>query len=325
MNTRRVGASGLVVSEIALGSWLNFGATSDVSETTKVIEQAYDLGINFFDTADVYSTGHAEEVLGRALRPIPRHQLVIATKCFFPMSERPNDRGLSRKHVFESVDASLIRLETDYLDLHQCHRFDPDTPVAETVRAYDDLIRMGKVLYWGVSEWSAEQIAQACEIADQMGSRRPISNQPGYSIMRRDIEGAALPECKRLGLGQFVFSPLAQGTLTGKYCGGVIPKDSRAADASRGKFMGRYLEVEKLDKIESLIPIADELGITLPQLALAWCLRDSGISSVIVGATKPEQLDENCKASGVTLPAEVVERIDQIFPAPPTRGRDPEY
>ena len=313
MNFRRVGASGLEVSEIALGSWLNFGSSADTTDTMKVIEHAYDLGINFFDTADVYSTGHAEEILVRALRPIPRHQLVIATKCYFPMSDRPNDRGLSRKHIFESVDASLNRLETDYLDIHQCHRFDRETPLAETVRAYDDLIRMGKLLYWGVSQWSADQIVEVCELADQMGACRPISNQPGYSIMRRSVERAVLPECKRLGIGQFVFSPLGQGVLTGKYCGGAMPEASRAADAFRGRFMGRYLAAAELDKVESLIPLADELDITLGQLALAWCLRDSGISSLIVGATAPEQLDENCSASGLTLPKEVIEKINQTF------------
>ena len=314
MNTRRVGASGLEVSEFALGSWLNFGSSADAADMIKVIEHAYDLGINFFDTADVYSNGRAEEVLGRTLRPIPRHQLVIATKCFFPMSDRPNDRGLSRKHIFESVDASLNRLEMDYIDIHQCHRFDTETPIAETVRAYDDLIRMGKVLYWGVSEWSAEQIALACEVADQMGACRPISNQPGYSIMRRSLEQTVLPECKRLGIGQFVFSPLGQGVLTGKYCGGAMPEGSRATDAGSSRFMGRYLAAEELDKVESLIPLAEDLGITLPQLALAWCLRESGLASVILGATKPEQLDENCKASDITLPPEVLERNEQIFP-----------
>ena len=313
MNYRRVGTSGLEVSEIALGSWLNFGSSSDVADTTKVIEHAYDLGINFFDTADVYSTGHAEELLGRALRPIPRHQLVIATKCYFPMSDRPNDRGLSRKHIFESVDASLNRLETDYLDIHQCHRFDSTTPLAETVRAYDDLIRMGKLLYWGVSQWSADQIAEACVVADQMGARRPISNQPGYSIMRRGVERTIFPACKRLGIGQFVFSPLGQGVLTGKYCGGAMPEGSRATDASRGRFMGRYLAAEELDRVESLIPLVQDLDMTLAQMALAWCLRDSGISSLIVGATKPEQLDENCGASGIRVPEDVIEKINQTF------------
>lgn len=313
METRRVGNSGLKVSEVALGSWLTFGSSVDISDSTKVIESAYDVGINFFDTADVYATGAAEEVLGRSLRAIPRHHLVIATKCFFPMSDRPNDSGLSRKHIFESVHASLGRLNTDYVDIHQCHRPDPDTPIAETVRAYDDLIRMGKVLYWGVSEWSVEAIVEACTIADATGAPRPISNQPNYSIMRRGIEESILPESKRLGLGQIVFSPLAQGVLTGKYCGGAMPSGSRATDQKHGRFMGRYLQDEALARVESLIPIADGLGITMSQLALAWCLREPGISSVIVGATDPAQLDENSRASGVVLPEEVVRRIDKTF------------
>ena len=316
MHTRRVGNSGLEVTEVALGSWLTFGSAVDAPESSKVIEAAYDLGINFFDTADVYATGAAEEVLGQSLRSIPRHQLVIATKCFFPMSEHPNDRGLSRKHVFESVDGSLRRLATDYLDLHQCHRFDPDTPLAETVRAYGDLIQMGKVLYWGVSEWSGEQIREACEIADTLGTPRPISNQPNYSIMRRNIERFVLPECKELGIGQVVFSPLAQGVLTGKYCGGEMPSGSRATDAKHGRFMGRYLDDAQLSKVALLTPLADELGITMSQLALAWCLRDPGITSVIVGATHPGQLEENAKASGVELPADVLSRIDEIFDLP---------
>ncbi len=317
MEFRRVGNSGLEVSEISLGSWLTFGSSVDVADSAKVIEAAYELGINFFDTADVYATGAAEEVLGRTLRAIPRHHLVIGTKCFFPMSERPNDHGLSRKHLFESVEGSLSRLETDYLDIHQCHRPDPNTPVAETVRAYDDLIRAGKVLYWGVSDWTAEQIAEACRIADDLRAPRPISNQPNYSIMRRGIEADVLPESKRLGLGQIAFSPLAQGVLTGKYCGGEMPEGSRATDTRHGRFMGRYLETRELARVERLLPLADGLGISMSQLALAWCLREPGISSVIVGATNPEQLAENCQAAGQQLPDEVVSKIDETFPPSP--------
>jgi aryl-alcohol dehydrogenase-like predicted oxidoreductase len=313
MENRRIGNSGLEVTELALGSWLTFGSAVDVPESAKVIESAYDLGISFFDTADVYATGAAEEVLGQTLRNIPRHHLVIATKCFFAMSDRPNDKGLSRKHVFESVHGSLKRLGTDYIDIHQCHRYDSDTPVSETVRAYDDLIRMGKVLYWGVSEWSAAQIQEACDAADAIGAPRPISNQPNYSIMRRGIEDGVLSTSKSLGLGQIVFSPLAQGVLTGKYCGGAMPSGSRATDQKHGRFMGRYLEAAELAKVECLIPVADGLGISMSQLALAWCLRDRGVASVIVGATRPEQLEENCKASGVTLPQEAIDRINTTF------------
>ncbi len=315
MEMRQLGRSGLRVSEIALGSWLTLGASVDLSQSTNLVEHAYDIGINFFDTADVYARGAAEEFLGKALRPYPRNQFVLASKCFFPMSDEANDRGLSRKHIFESVEASLNRLGTDYFDLHQCHRFDPDTPVEETVRAYEDLIRQGKVLYWGVSEWSAEQIAQACRIADDCGGFRPVSNQPNYSIMRRGIEQSVLPECRRLGLGQIVFSPLAQGVLSGKYCGGARPKGSRAVDGTYGHFMERYLEKSELEKVAALIPLAEQQGLSLAQLALAWCLRDPGLSSVIVGATRSAQLDENCAASGVELPDAVIAAIERIFPA----------
>ena len=227
--------------------------------------------------------------------------MVIATKCFFPMSERPNDRGLSRKHVVESVEASLRRLRTDYIDLHQCHRADPDTPMDETVRAYEDLIRQGKLLHWGVSEWNAAQIVEACRSADAHGAYRPISNQPQYNLLRRQIKREVLPVCRREGLGQIVFSPLAQGVLTGKYSGGSLPRDSRAADSFRNQFMGDFLRPENLAKVDAWRPVAATLGISLAQLAIAWCLRDPGVSSVLVGATQITQLEENLAASGLGL------------------------
>jgi voltage-dependent potassium channel beta subunit len=316
MESRRVGQSGLRVSEIGLGSWLTIGSKIDPNEAQRLIEVAFDLGIDFFDTADVYAQGAAEEALGRALRTFPRAHLVVATKCFFPVSERPNDRGLSRKHVFESVDASLRRLGTDYVDLHQCHRADPDTPMEETVRAYEDLIRQGKVLYWGVSEWRAEQIARACRIADATGGFRPISNQPNYSIMRRGIEREVLPVSRREGLGQLVFSPLGQGVLTGKYAGGARPDGSRATDPKRNLWMDAYLEADALDRVEQLRPLARAEGLSLAQLALAWCLRDSALSSVIVGASSAGQLEENVKASGCALSDETLNAIDALFPGP---------
>jgi aryl-alcohol dehydrogenase-like predicted oxidoreductase len=241
---------------------------------------------------------------------------VIATKAFFPMSERPNDRGLSRKHLIESVEASLRRLGTDYLDLHQCHRADPETPLEEMVCAYEDLIRQGKLLYWGVSEWRAEQIVEACRIADLRCAYRPISNQPQYSIMRRQLERSVLPVCERNGVGQVVFSPLGQGVLSGKYCGGKRPVDSRAADDKRNVFMNAYLEPAELAKVDRLVPLADELGISLPQLALAWCLRQPSVACAIVGVTKLSQLQDDVAASGLKLPAETLERIDAAF-APP--------
>jgi voltage-dependent potassium channel beta subunit len=316
MEYRRVGRSGLQVSEIGLGSWLTLGSAVARERSADLVKLAFDLGVNFFDTADVYANGAAEESLGRALRNLPRRHLVIASKCYFAMSERPNDSGLSRKHVVESVEASLRRLGTDYLDLHQCHRYDPTVPVAETVRAYEDLIRQGKLLYWGVSLWTGAQIREACEAADHSGGYRPISNQPGYSILRRDIEHEVLPTSSELGLGQLAFSPLAQGALTGKYAGGERPPGSRAADPERNRWMNDVLTDAALARVQRLAPVADGLGISLAQLALAWCLRRPEVASVIVGATQPEQLEENCKASALRLPLETMARIDEIAPAP---------
>jgi len=315
MEYRDLGRSGVQVSSVSLGSWLTFGSRIEVAETARLIQQAYDLGVNFFDTADVYARGASEEAVGEALRGIPRPYVVIATKCFFPMSDRPNDRGLSRKHVVESVEASLRRLRTDYLDLHQCHRADPTTPIEETVRAYEDLIRQGKVLYWGVSEWRGAQIVDACRIADRRNAYAPISNQPQYSLLRRELEREVLPVCEREGLGQVVFSPLAQGALTGKYSGGAKPSDSRAADDERNQFMGDYLRPDVLARVDALAPIARELELSMAQLALAWCLRQPGVSSVIVGVTKESQLRDNVSASGVVLPGDVLARLDELFPA----------
>jgi voltage-dependent potassium channel beta subunit len=315
MQHRRLGRSGLRVSEVGLGSWLTFGSSVDREATREIVHAAFDLGIDFFDTADVYANGAGEEALGHALRGIPRQSVVIATKAFFPMSERPNDRGLSRKHLFESVEGSLRRLGTDYLDLHQCHRMDPETPIEETVCAYEDLIRAGKILYWGVSEWGAAQIVDACRIADARRAYRPISNQPQYSILRRQAEAQVLPACEREGLGLVVFSPLAQGVLTGKYAGGARPAGSRAADSFRNQFMRAYLEPAVLAKVDALGALAAELGVTLAQLALAWCLRIPAVASAIVGATSAAQLEENAKASGLRLSDEIAARIDALSPA----------
>lgn len=315
MEYRQLGRSGLRVSEISLGSWLTFGATVDVPATRGIVHAALDAGIQCFDTADVYATGAAEEALRVALDGVPRHQLVIATKAFFPMSEDPNDRGLSRKHLFESVHASLRRLGTDYLDLHQCHRADETVPIEETVRAYEDLIRQGKVLYWGVSEWDDRQIAAALHGADRCGAYRPISSQPQYSILRRGIERRVLPLCAREGIGQIVWSPLAQGVLTGKYEPGERPTGTRAADPFQSRFMEAFLTDDVLGRVERLRPLAADVGLTMAQLALAWCLRHEGVASVIVGATRPEQLAETTRASGVRLPEDVIEAIDTIFPA----------
>jgi voltage-dependent potassium channel beta subunit len=314
MRTRALGQSGLRVSEVSLGSWLTLGTRVDYTETARLVHRAFDLGVNFFDSADVYQDGEAEQALGKAVADIPRHHVVLGTKCFFPMSERPNDRGLSRKHLFESVEGSLRRLGTDYLDLHQCHRADPDVPLEETVRAYEDLIRQGKILYWGVSHWSASQISESCALADRFGGYRPISNQPEYSILARDIETNILGTSSREGLSQIVFSPLAQGALTGKYSGGKIPERSRANDPKRNRWMGSVLNESVLQHIDQLRPLTEQLGISMAQLALAWCLRIPDVASVIVGATRIEQLEDNVKAVGVELPPEMLSEIDALFP-----------
>ena len=315
MRTRALGRSGLQVSEVALGSWLTLGTRVDYTETARLVHCAFDLGINLFDSADVYQDGEAEQALGRAIASLPRQSVVLATKCFFPMSERPNDRGLSRKHIVASVEGSLRRLGTDFLDLHQCHRFDPTTPLEETVRAYEDLIRQGKVLHWGVSHWTGEQISDACAVADRIGAYRPVSNQPEYSMLAREIEDDLLAKSERQGLSQIVFSPLGQGALTGKYSGGRVPERSRANDPKRNRWMGDTLDAERLARIDQLQPFADELGISRAQLALAWCLRKPAIASVIVGATRLEQLEENVKSVGVIVPPEIERGIDKIFPA----------
>lgn len=315
MKYRHLGRSGLRVSEVSLGSWLTFGSAVDARASKGLVRRAYDLGVNLFDTADVYASGAAEEALRDAIDGLPRPYLVIATKAFFPMSDRPNDRGLSRKHLVESVEASLRRLGTDYIDLHQCHRADPATPMEETVRAYEDLVRQGKILYWGVSEWRAEEIAEACRLADVHGAYRPVSNQPQYSIVRRGIERSVMPASERYGLGQIVWSPLAQGVLTGKYAGAKRPEGTRAADPDRSGFMQPLLQPEVLDRVEKLRPLAARAGQTLAELALAWCLRRENVASVIVGATREAQLEENVRASGVRLPADVLDAIDELFPA----------
>jgi voltage-dependent potassium channel beta subunit len=314
MQYRSLGRSGLRVSEISLGSWLTYGATVDVAAASRIVACALELGINLFDTADVYANGAAEESLREALRGVARHKVVIATKAFFPMSDDVNDRGLSRKHLFESVEASLRRLGTDYVDLHQCHRADDSVPMDETVRAYEDLIRAGKVLYWGVSEWSAKQITDAVRTAESWGGYGPISNQPQYSMLRRGIEKKVIRTCKREGIGQIVWSPMAQGVLTGKYATGVRPEGTRAAHPFQSRFMEAFLTEEVLARVEQLRPLAASLDLTMSQLALAWCLRQPNVASAIVGATTPAQIEENAKASGVTLPPEALEKIDELFP-----------
>jgi len=312
MQYRHLGRSGVRVSEICLGSWLTYGAAVDDGRAAACIRKAYELGVNFFDTANVYARGEAEKVVGKVLKEFPRESFVLATKAFWPMGDGPNDRGLSRKHLMEQFHASLKRLQVDYIDLYQCHRFDPETPLEETLRALDDLITQGKVLYIGFSEWSAAQIAEALGIQRQLNLDRFVSSQPYYNMLGRGIEKEVIPLCEREGIGQIVFSPLAQGVLTGKYQPGQPPPaDSRAADPNANMFMS--LNDAVLEKVQKLRPIAERNGLTMAQMALAWCLRLPNISSVITGATRPEQVEENVRASGVTLSPEDLTEIDGVL------------
>jgi aryl-alcohol dehydrogenase-like predicted oxidoreductase len=325
MRYRRLGKSGLKVSEIALGSWLTYGGHVEDEAAEACIHAAWEEGITFFDTANVYRRGDAERVVGRALAQYDRDDYVLATKVYFPMGDGPNDKGLGRKHVVEQCERSLDRLGVDYIDLLQAHRFDRGTPLEETVRAFDDLVSSGKVLYIGVSEWEAEQLEAARDIADRLLLRPMISNQPQYSMLWPKIEDAVIPVSERLGIGQVVWSPLAQGVLTGKYLPGEQPPaDSRAAgdDATAG-FMGWLLEDDILAAVQELRPIAADLGLTLPQLAVAWVLRQPNVASAIVGASRPEQVRENAAASGVELSGDVLRRIHDVI-APVARRETPQ-
>ena len=317
MEYRRLGSSGLKVSEVCLGSWLTYGGAVDDRTAEACVDKAFEVGINFFDTANVYAGGKAEEVWGRILRKYDRDDYVIATKVYFPMGDGPNDRGLSRKHIREQCDRSLKRLGLDYIDLYQCHRYDNETPLEETLRALDDLISAGKVLYVGFSEWPVSRIAEAVYIQKQLGLDPFVSSQPYYNILGRGIEKEVMPTCWRHGIGQIVFSPLAQGVLTGKYQPGQPPPPgTRAADPRQNMFLNRgQLDDEMLRKVQQLRPMAEREGLTMAQLALAWILRREEVSSVIIGASRPEQIEENAAASGKTLSPETLEEIDQLFPA----------
>ncbi|QTH45037.1 aldo/keto reductase family protein [Cohnella sp. LGH] len=311
MKYRRLGGSGLKVSEISLGSWLTYGGYVERENAVQSIKTAYDLGINFFDTANVYERGAAEELVGKALKEYPRESYVLATKAFWPMGEGPNDRGLSRKHVVEQANASLKRLGHDYVDIFYCHRHDPETPLYETLRAIDDLVRQGKVLYVGVSEWQASQIAEALGVADRYLLDRIVVNQPVYNMFERYIEKEVVPLSERSGIGQVVFSPLAQGLLTGKYTSASdIPQDSRAAKLD---WVRKGITEEKIAKVKQLEGIAKELDVSVGNLALAWILRLNNVASALVGASRPEQVTENAKASGIELSDDVLSRIEEIL------------
>lgn len=313
MRYRRLGRSGTRVSEVILGSWLTFGSSVDEQATAACVRAALDLGIQTFDTADVYALGAAERALGKALAGVPRQDVVLATKCFWPTGSGPNDRGLSRKHIRESCHASLERLGTGYVDLFQCHRFDPEVPLEETVRALEDLVREGKALAWGVSVWSGAQVREGLALARAAGGYGPVSNQPPYSLLERGIEAEVLPTCRALGVGQIVFSPLAQGVLTGKYRAGARPAGSRAADAQRNRFMQPFLAADAAARVERFVALAAEAGTSPARLALAWCLAQPGVDAVIVGATRPEQVRENAGACEVTLDDALRTRLAELF------------
>lgn len=316
MEYRNVGQSGLKISEISLGGWTTFGGTlKDAQLARDIITKAYDSGINFFDIADIYARGESEKMMGEVLSQFPRHTMVISSKVFWPMSDDVNDRGLSRKHIIESIDRSLQRIGTDYLDIYFCHRWDKDTPLLETMRAMDDLIHQGKILYWGTSEWSADQLQQAHNLAERYLLHPPAVEQPQYNLFARaGFEKTLLPKTEELGMAMVTWSPLASGLLTGKYDGG-IPEDSRMANIDW--LRRRYLENDEaddlLEQVRKLKPIADDLGVSRAQLAIAWALRHPGLSSVITGATKLSQLESNLQARELSLSEGVLAQIDAIF------------
>ena len=314
MQHRRLGRSGLKVSEISYGNWITHGSQVEEDAAVACVNAALDAGITTFDTADVYAETRAESVLGKALAGQRREGLEIFTKVYWPTGPGVNDRGLSRKHILESIDGSLRRLGTDYVDLYQAHRFDHETPLEETMRAFEDVVRSGKALYVGVSEWDAEQIRRAVDIADQMGFDRLVSNQPQYSMLWRVIEAEVVPTSRELGLGQVVWSPIAQGVLTGKYLPGQpAPAGSRATDPTSGHFTERLRTEEILTRVQKLKPLAEQAGLSMAQLAVAWVLQNDNVSSPIIGATRPEQVTENVQASGVVLEPELLDAIDIVL------------
>jgi voltage-dependent potassium channel beta subunit len=288
------------VSAVSLGGWINFGEGKVADDSARaVVRRAYERGVNFFDLADIYGKGEAERQMGAVLADYPRHTLVISTKVFWPMSDDINDRGLSRKHIFESIDKSLRRLGTEYIDIYFCHRPDPETPIEETARAMDDLIRMGKVLYWGTSEWSGAEIAEAHALCERHGWAKPKAEQPQYSMLWRErVEGEIMPTTQPRGMGLVVWSPLAQGMLTGKYDEG-IPAESRFAREAWAR--DRVMTEANVERVRRLRPIAERLGVSRAELALAWALRTPAVSSVIIGATRPEQVDQNVGAADLEL------------------------
>jgi aryl-alcohol dehydrogenase-like predicted oxidoreductase len=309
MEYRRVGDSDLVVSEVSLGSWLTYSGGVQREQTEACTRAAFKAGINFFDTANVYGQGAAESAWGEILSGYPRDSYVLATKVFFPMSDA--DRGLSAEQIHKQIDASLKRLQTDHVDLYQCHRFDTDTPVEETMEALSDVVRAGKARYIGFSEWTPEQIKAGLSVA---GAVKFVSSQPQYSMLWRVPEAEVFPLCERNQISQVCWSPLAEGVLTGKYRPGEEPpQGSRAASPEMSTFIGRFLDDRTLAAVQRLAPIAEGLGLTMAQLAIAWVLRQQVVASAIIGASRPEQVDENAAASGVALEADTLEAIDEAL------------
>src|SRR6201994_1243108 len=322
MEHRHLGKSGLKISELTYGNWITHGSQVEEDAAKQCVAAALDEGITSFDTADAYAGTRAEEVLGRALAGVRRESVEIFTKVFWPTGDGPNDRGLSRKHILEGLNGSLRRLGTDHVDLYQAHRYDHKTPLEETLRAFEDVVRQGKALYIGGAEWRAEEITAALRIADQMGFDRIVSNQPQYNMLWRVIEAEVVPLSEKEGIGQIVFSPIAQGVLTGKYQPGTPPPaDSRATAPAGSGFIKRWLEDDTLTAVQRLRPLADEAGLSLAQLAVAWVLQNPNVSAAIIGATRPEQVRENVKAAGVQLDAGLMRRIDEALGD--AVGRDP--
>jgi aryl-alcohol dehydrogenase-like predicted oxidoreductase len=315
MEFRRLGRSGLKISEVVYGNWITHGSQIDDDEAARCVRTALDLGVTTFDTADVYASGRAETALGKALAGEHRDGLAIFTKVYWPTGDGVNDRGLSRKHIIRSCEESLRRLQTDYIDLYQAHRFDYESPIDEVVRAFDDLIRAGKVLYAGVSEWKAAQIREAVELQRELGYDQFVSSQPQYSMLWRVIETEIVPLSEKEGIGQIVWSPIAQGVLTGKYQPGATPPPgSRALDEASGAgFIRRLLTDDILTRVQQLRPIADDAGLTMAQLAVAWVLQNPNVSAAIIGASRPEQVRDNVKAAGVKLDADILKRIDEVI------------
>jgi len=314
MKYRKLGRAGVKVSEISLGSYFSYGSVVDKEVAFNTIDKAYELGVNFFDSANAYDFGAAETILGEALAKYDRSSYVLTSKVFYPMGDKPNDRGLSRKHIREQIEGSLKRLKTDYLDIYYCHRFDSETTLEETLRTLDDLVRQGKVNYVGVSEWTPAQIEEAMRISDKYLLERIVVNQPQYNLLNRVIEDGILQMGEKYGIGQVVFQPLAQGILTGKYKSvSDFPEGSRMTNSKINMHIKRYFNQKIIDKVLKLDTMAKELNISMAQFAIAWVLQKDAVSSALIGASSPKQMEENVKASSIKIPIEMMSELDVLF------------